>query len=209
MKLFGIFKSRKRTLICVALSGVITVGAVALYVDYQMNYNITEVLPGELYRSSEINPTRLAELSKKNGISLVVDVRHPNLDDKDEPLGTTQTEIQESRQALIAAGIEHLSIPSTQIPSPAMVNAFLDIVEQREDQAILVHCDHGIGRTGVYVALYLMEDEGYSNEEAREVVSRYYSARIHGRKHFRPNYNKGKWIMDYVPRFRQTPHADI
>jgi protein-tyrosine phosphatase len=195
-----IFHLCKRIFLYTCLLCAIAATSLAVYVNYKMNYDLTAVLQDRLYRSSEINPSRLADLATKHGISLVIDLRHPDLDDKKHPQGTTRRKIKESRQALLDSGVTHISIPSLQRPDDTMVDAFLEAIQDYSDQAILVHCDHGIGRAGVYAAIYLIEHAGYSNEDARRVVSRYYSPRLHGRKHFRAEYNKGKWIIDYKPK---------
>ncbi len=193
----------KRIILFVSLFLLVSASALGLYVNYRMHYDITDVLPGRLYRSSEINPSRLSELAREHDISLVIDLRCPERDDKDEyPQGTTSRMIRESRQALLASGIDHVSVPSSQMPEATTIEAFLNAIQDRTDEAILIHCDHGIGRAGLFTAIYLMEYGGYSNEEARRTVSRYYSFRLHGRKHFRADYNKGKWIIGYNPILR-------
>jgi protein tyrosine phosphatase (PTP) superfamily phosphohydrolase (DUF442 family) len=191
----------KRALLYSGLAAFLLAGATAGYVHYGMNYRIATVLPGRLYRSSAMTPERIARAAARLGIATVIDVRHPELDDGDRrAAGTTRRRIEQERASLAAVGIRHVSIPSLQRPDDAMVETFLAAVADTNAHPVLIHCDHGIGRTGVYVAIFLMEHAGFSNEAARAVVSRYYSARPRGRKHFQPLFNKGEWIIRYVPR---------
>ncbi len=195
-------RSVARTVAIGGLSVLLLLAVAAGYIHFKMNYSLTSVLPGRLYRSSEMTPELLARAAARHGIATVIDLRHPELDDKELPAGTTRMRIAQEKAALTAAGIRHVSIPSLQRPNDEMVDAFLGAVADRESHPVLIHCDHGIGRAGLYTAVYLIEHAGYEHEAARDLVSHYYSARLHGRKHFRPDYNKGKWLMEYVPRLR-------
>jgi predicted protein tyrosine phosphatase len=51
-------------------------------------------------------------------------------------------------------------------PSSAQMKAFLDFVTAPEHQPAFVHCDAGIGRTGVAVAVYRMAVQQWPLERA-------------------------------------------
>jgi protein tyrosine/serine phosphatase len=153
-----------------------------------------------------MTPERLAREAAEQHIAEVIDLRNPGYDDKGRRTVNTGEKIQLEDNALQAAGIRHVSLPATQIPDDYTVDRFLAEIETAGSRPVLIHCDHGIGRTGLFIALYLMEYAGYSNEDARHCVSRYYSLRLHGRKHFAPDFNKGKYIIDYSLRHKR-PHS--
>ena len=51
-------------------------------------------------------------------------------------------------------------------PSPEQIQRFLALALGAEHQPVFVHCAHGKDRTGVLIAVYRMEVEGWSNSAA-------------------------------------------
>src|SRR5439155_24054941 len=49
---------------------------------------------------------------------------------------------------------------------PAGIDAFLKIMDRPENYPILIHCRAGLHRTGVIVAVYRMEYDGWTPHEA-------------------------------------------
>ena len=54
------------------------------------------------------------------------------------------------------------------IPADKNVEEFLKIMADPKNHPVLVHCFRGVHRTGTYCAIYRMEFQGWSNEEAME-----------------------------------------
>ncbi len=184
----------KRKVILTLFILLVLLGSTAGYVHWQMNHSVTEVLPGELYRSSEVSPEGLARLSQKHGIKMVIDLRTHDSDKYDPE------DIFREAQALRSVGVRHVNLSTGQTPDMETVDRFLEILDEPGNRPVLIHCYHGVGRTGLFVALYLMEYAGYSNEEAIHNVSRYYTLRPGGRMGFRPESNKGAFLLEYEPR---------
>lgn len=111
---------------------------------------VATVEEGRLYRSKAMAPERLLDVARELGVKTVIDLR------KEGPGVTAEAE------ALARAGIRHVSLPSTQVPDLATVDRFLDLVADERLQPVLVHCRHGVGRTGVFSAIYRMERQGWS-----------------------------------------------
>ncbi len=163
-------------------------------IHWRMNHSLIAVLPGELYRSAEISPQELARIAHRHGIRTVIDLRTMD-SDKHDP-----EDIILEGQALRSVGIRHINLATGQTPDMKAVARFLEILDEPGTRPVLIHCYHGIGRTGVFVALYLMEYAGYSNEDAIKAVAGYYSLRPGGRKGFRQGSNKGDFLLNYEPR---------
>ena len=107
-----------------------------------------------------------ARLAREHGISAVVDLREEDRDDE---------------EALRAAGIDllHLPTPDLEPASPQMLDKGVAFAADRirRGEKVLIHCQHGIGRSPL-LALCVMIDQGWEPLEAlrhakdlREAVS--------------------------------------
>lgn len=137
---------RRRAIVVLVL--LLSVLAGGLYWDARGR--VATVEAGHLYRSKAMAPNRLLEVARELGIRTVIDLR------KAGPGVTAEAEV------LTRAGIRHVSLPSTQVPDLATVDRFLDLMADERLHPVLLHCRHGVGRTGVYSAVYRMERHGWS-----------------------------------------------
>lgn len=117
-------------------------------------YNFRKVSP-KLYRSSAPTAEDVIWLHKKIGITRII-----SLDEK------TGARISLACKLL---GIEHVMLPinlgqkSTLIRFLTKVGKLFD-----SDKKTLVHCLHGKDRTGMAVAIYRCQEEGWPSEQAIE-----------------------------------------
>ena len=130
---------------------VVVLGMVAGGFYWDARGRVATVDAGRLYRSKAMPPERLVEVSRHLGIRTVIDLRKPG------PGVTAEAD------ALARAGIRHVSLPSTQVPELATIDRFLDLMGGEVAQPVLIHCRHGVGRTGVFSAVYRMERQGWSS----------------------------------------------
>ncbi|HVM08930.1 MAG TPA: dual specificity protein phosphatase family protein [Acidimicrobiales bacterium] len=88
------------------------------------------------------------------GVSTIVDLR-------------AEEDIHVDEAALAGLGLTrfHLPLRDGQAPAPALVERFLEIVEN-SDGRVFVHCGAGVGRTGTMAAAYLVARDGLSSAEA-------------------------------------------
>lgn len=72
------------------------------------------------------------------------------------------------RRAVEAAGMRSVEIPMDTLSNvdPAKVRKVLAVMTDPENLPLFVHCAHGKDRTGLVVAVYRMEVDGWSEEEA-------------------------------------------
>jgi protein tyrosine phosphatase (PTP) superfamily phosphohydrolase (DUF442 family) len=105
-----------------------------------------------LTRGSEVDAAGVADLQRR-GFKAIVNLTVEN--HLDEP-------------AARAAGLAFLRVPliDNTAPSVEQMKAFLDFVTEPAHQPAYVHCDAGIGRTGVAVAVYRMAVQGWPVERA-------------------------------------------
>jgi protein tyrosine/serine phosphatase len=145
---------------------------------------------GHLYRSAALPPQELVEVCRRYAIRAVIDLRD-----------TDPEAVQQEANALSRAGIRHVHLPSKQTPPPERVTEFLKVMDDQTNHPALVHCTHGVGRSGLFAAVYRIEYQGWSNAAAlRE--ARFLS----GFQSFRAgDGGKGDFLLRYVPRSRRNP----
>ncbi|MGW8322480.1 MAG: fused DSP-PTPase phosphatase/NAD kinase-like protein [Thermodesulfobacteriota bacterium] len=141
--------------------------------------------PGRLYRSAECAPWRLVEECKRLGIRTVVDFR------EDSP------KVDAEAEALGQAGIRYAHLATGQVPPPEVVDAFLEIMSDESNLPVLIHCEHGVGRTGLHAAIYRMEFQGWSKRCAR-----WEAMLLAGFDSFQKDTDKARFIESYTPRSR-------
>ena len=148
---------------------------------------VATVEQGRLYRSAGLPAERLLELCRTHRITTVVDFRETGA-------GTAS-----ERQVLARAGITYVALPSEQVPSAETVRAFLTVMDERRTEPVLIHCVHGVGRTGVFSAIYRMEYQGWSHGAAI-----FEAMLISGFGSFGPGSPKAAFLSAYVPRDPKT-----
>lgn len=174
-------RSRTRKILVFVFIVLLIVGAYAGFWELSSKFRTVE--KGILYRSAELSDKKLIELCRKHGIRTVIDLR------------TDETKALAEESSLKMIGVKHIHLPSTQIPSSQKVKLFLRIMDESSNRPVLMHCVHGIGRTGLFSAIYRMEYQGWTNSRAlleAMVLSGFGS--------FLPNSQKAKLITNYTPR---------
>ena len=111
-----------------------------------------EVAPG-IYRGGQPSAEGVAWL-KSIGVKTVLNLRHYH--------GDAEKQMVES----VGLRYERIAMTSRDEPPADQVARFLAIVRDPALRPVYVHCEHGVDRTGAMMAVYRMEDEGWSNAEA-------------------------------------------
>ncbi len=138
--------------------------------DMNINHNFETITEGKVYKSGVIPPYELKDYINKYQIKSVVDLRMPGTDDivlNPEKLG----ELLAEKQAVAKIeGVNYFSNPSEQVPSEKNISVFKKIMDNKANYPVLIHCYHGTGRAELYSAIYRIEYENFTNEEARNGV---------------------------------------
>jgi len=139
-----------------------------------------EVAPG-IYRGGQPTAEGIAWLKAK-GVKTVLNLRHYH--------GDTEQQMVES----VGLRYERIPLTSWRGPLPEQVARFLAIVRDPALRPVYVHCEHGVDRTGAMMAVYRMEDEGWSNADAYAEM-----------ESFGANFiwrDLRKWVKAYRPQAR-------
>ncbi|MFC1451864.1 tyrosine-protein phosphatase [Verrucomicrobiota bacterium] len=165
-------------------------------------YQLSPLTAGRLYRAGEMPPRVLKRVCRRLGIRTVVDLRHERDRRSRRRPKLYARLVREEAEALQSIGVRYCRIVGRQTPPQETVEQFLDVVENEANQPVLMHCEDGLGRSGVFAAIYRIECEGWDNERAHAEAAAFGSVRPGGRKHFRPGTTKGDYILAYRPRGR-------
>jgi len=135
--------------------------------DRHINHNFMAITEGKVYKSGVIPPDEIESYVKKYHIKSIIDLRFPGTgDDVNNP--EIPAELTAEKQAIEKIpGVNYFNDGSDQVPNQKNLDIFFKIMDNPNNYPVLIHCYHGIGRAQMYSAIYRIEYEGFSNEEAR------------------------------------------
>lgn len=164
----------------IVLAGVVLaliVAAPLVYSSHQGYHlrNLRVVEDGVLYRSGQLSPAGLERVCHDCGIKTVVTLRafarHPG----DSP--------QDAWEEVFCAahGLKHIRIvprvwgadEAGEIPAEQAVQEFLQVMDNKANYPVLVHCFAGIHRTGTMCAIFRIAHQGWTAESAIEEMRLY------------------------------------
>lgn len=157
----------KKKLLLAVIVLVVGVGGNYVY-DRHINHNFKTITDGKVYKSGVIPPDEIVDYVKKYKIKSIVDLRFPGTDDTvNNPEIPTELKAEKEAVAKIA-GVKYFNNGSDQVPNQKNLDYFYKIMDDPKNYPVLIHCYHGIGRAQLYSAVYRIEYEGWTNEEARQ-----------------------------------------
>ena len=152
----------------IALILLVVIGISGKYVyDRHINHNFMTITEGKVYKSGVIPPDEIESYVKKYHIKSIIDLRFPGTgDDVNNP--EIPAELTAEKQAIERIpGVNYFNDGSDQVPNQKNLDIFFKIMDNPNNYPVLIHCYHGIGRAQMYSAIYRIEYEGFSNEDAR------------------------------------------
>lgn len=183
-----------RTILKIAAAGVSVPALLAAgcYLKWRVfDGKLATITPGAIFQSAAFAPDALVETCEAYGIRTVIDLRdsRPAL-------------VAESAAAATAAGILHLHTPTRSHPFWDDADAFLKALETAE-RPVLVHCQHGEGRSVLMCALHRIVNEGWTNQGAFDGTARlpdglrFLNAWFPGLRRFQATHPKGRFVLEY------------
>ena len=142
-----------------------------------------------LYRGAQPRPRgihRLAEL----GINTLINLRGTN----------AETRADEAEAKSLGLSYFNIPLPVWGRPNDADIQHVLEIINAPESGRVFVHCRDGVDRTGMIVALYRINREGWSREMANAEAAR---SGMRGNQYWMRDY-----ISDFYVRQHQTGEGD-
>lgn len=135
-----------------------------------INHNFETITEGKVYKSGVIPPDEIESYVKKYNIKSIVDLRMPGTNDLIlNPEAPGELAAEKAAVAKIK-GLNYYSNPSDQVPTNKNIEVFTKIMDDKTNYPVLIHCYHGTGRAEMYSAIYRIEYENFTNEDARKGV---------------------------------------
>lgn len=138
--------------------------------DMNINHNFETITEGKVYKSGVIPPDEIADYVKKYHIKSIVDLRFPGTNDLVNNPEIPKELTAEQEAVAKIGGVNYFNNGSDQVPKQQNLDTFFKIMDNKDNYPVLIHCYHGIGRAEMYSALYRVEYENFTNEEARKGV---------------------------------------
>jgi hypothetical protein len=178
---------------------------VAPFIYYRYGYTYSKrlrvVVPGQLYRSGQMTEPGFRDAIRRLGIRTVLNVQDDNLDPELARGYFSDATILESqlckemgvRYAVIAPDlVDPRLLPQKR---PKAIEKFLALMDDKRNFPVLIHCKAGLHRTGCLVAIYRMEYEGWTMEQALTEL------KGHGFGEF-VSTKANAYILDYVTSYQ-------
>lgn len=110
--------------------------------------NVHEVMPGRLYRSAQLSPSKLRDLIRSRGIRTVVNLRGccAGFDWYAEQCRVTHE---------LNVAQEDVTLSANRLPAPSELRRLIEVYDHAE-YPILIHCRQGADRTGLAATVYLL-----------------------------------------------------
>lgn len=189
----------------ILVSGIVLIVAVIPFLEYRDEYTynkrLREIVPGRVYRSGQMTAAGIGEAVRDLHLRAILNVQ----DDYPDPdiylhywTFRTVKESELCRQLgvkfiqLSPDLLERRRIPQER---PHAIDEFLSIMDDESNYPVLIHCRAGLHRTGCLAAVYRMEYQGWSKEDALREL------RAHG---------FGEWVSrssnDYIVQYILSFH---
>ncbi len=162
-----------RVVLIAGIVGIVFVGPFLCYrAVYAYEKRLREVDPGRVYRSGQMTADGIEDAVNRYHIRTVINVQDDFPDPDIERSFWLPGTIKES-ELCKQLGVRYVwvspdLVPVRQIPAkrPEAVDDLLRVLDDETVYPVLIHCKAGLNRTGCLVAVYRMEYQGWSRQEA-------------------------------------------
>ena len=173
---------------------LIALAVAALVARHKLGpYHFREVEAGILYRSGVLRPRNLERVIRAEGIRTVINLQPEAINE----LPWHELEARVCREN--GAVLVDMPLGPEEPPRPEYVRRFLELINDPTRRPVLVHCQHGVIRTGMLVAVYELEKGG----ERTQVLD---SIPTFGHRLKKPRHDPmWKFLREYQPSDRVDP----
>jgi tyrosine-protein phosphatase SIW14 len=158
------------------VAALFVVIVVAPFVCFRCIYDtykrLRVVEPGRVYRSGQMTAEGFADAIERYGLRTIINVQDEVPDpDIDISFWGRQTMKESDLCRLLGVRYVHLMptlLPRSLVPQqrPPSIDQLLSILDDESNYPVLIHCHAGLHRTGILTAIYHMEYQGWTPEQA-------------------------------------------
>ena len=195
----------------IALGLFITVAPFLYFrISYTYQKRLRVVTEGKFYRSGCMTAAGLEATIKTYGIRTVINLMEEAPDPILNPHYFAPASVSES-ELVAKCGARFVNLTVQYLPRnklrtqrPETIERYLEILDDPNSYPVLIHCKAGLHRTGVLVALYRMEYEGWTKDEALDEV------KANGFGEFAGT-SANEYISQYILKYRphQRPNSIV
>jgi tyrosine-protein phosphatase SIW14 len=130
-------------------------GAPAVVLEAAANIPNLHQVDENFYRGGMPNQAGLRQL-RDAGVKTVIS------------LANEKKYLASEKEAVKELGMTFVHIPMSAWRKPKQndIDAFMAVVQDKDEEPVFVHCVHGRDRTGAMVAMYRIQEQGWSAEQA-------------------------------------------
>jgi len=141
---------------------------------YAHSKRLREVAPGVLYRSGTMTADGFRDAIRRYRIKTVINLMDES-ENPDLPQHLLGGKHITERELCEQNGVQYVWMPPElisrrKVPDerPPVIDKFIEIMRDKRNHPVLIHCKAGLHRTGVMTAVYRMEFEKWSQNAALE-----------------------------------------
>jgi tyrosine-protein phosphatase SIW14 len=181
------------------LTALLVLGGPLGYAYYRQTQirNFHAVRQGVLYRSGQMTLNGLKTVMHDYGIKMVVTLRDASYPDGAPPDFNEESYCGAEEIPYVRISPRTWWAPDGSVPAEEGVRRFREIMDHPENYPVLIHCFGGIHRTGAFCAIYRMEYEHWTNEQAIAEM------RACGYRDLDDEWDLLGYLEQYRPRWRQ------
>jgi protein tyrosine/serine phosphatase len=175
-------------------------------VEYTHGKRLREVDPGRVFRGGQMTVEGFTDAIRQHGIRTVINFQdeYPDPALRQSYLNAHTTPESELcrrlgvRYVFIAPDVvRHRDVPKRR---PRAIEEFLAVMDDPASYPVLLHCHAGLHRTGIMTAIYRMEYQGWTVDEAmRELRANGFGLFV--------STAANDYIMQYVLTYRRGKRA--
>jgi protein tyrosine/serine phosphatase len=187
------------------LIALLVVGGPLSYCYYRQTQmrNFHAVRDGVLYRSGQMTVTGLKTAIHDYGIKTVITLRDAYYPDNAPPDFSEEDYCAAEEITYCRIAPRNWWAPDGSVPAEEGVQRFRAIMDDPVNYPVLIHCFGGIHRTGAFCAIYRMEYEHWSNDQAIAEM------RACGYKDLDDEWDLLTYLEQYRPRWKLTQEPAI
>ncbi len=204
------------TLIRSALGLALLVGFIyGVYTEYRVFWEhkkrLREVTAGRLYRSGQMTAAGFREAIREYGIKCIVNLQNEDEGGRDLTKSWIDSARLPEAELCKEMGIRYIQLAPDLVPRsvapgvrPAVIEEMLSAYDDPNNFPMLIHCKAGLHRTGILAAIFRMEYEGWTPDQAyRELAQHGFGKECHEANDYVREY-----VLEYRPGVRLSRKSD-